>query len=134
MFLAAVSLYFLGMPTSHLINAFPARETCQCGHGHHCVASRVREVHLRDLTSSLHYRQHDRPLKNHFCLGFCFSPHSNEEGHEPIPLDLVLDELPQRELMPVNRRHGVRISSKVAENIAPRPRTGGTKNKVLGTI
>lgn len=34
------------------------------------------------------------------------SPHSDEEGHEAIPLDLVLDELPHGELVPVNRRHG----------------------------
>lgn len=37
---------------------------------------------------------------------FC-SPHSDEERHEAIPLDLVLDELPQGKLVPVNRRHGI---------------------------
>lgn len=33
------------------------------------------------------------------------SPHANEERHEPVALDLVRQELPEGELVPVDRRH-----------------------------
>lgn len=40
-----------------------------------------------------------------FARSLVRSPHANEERHEPVALDLVRQELPEGEFVPVDRRH-----------------------------
>lgn len=59
----------------------------------------------------MHHQRDARGVRG-CCLRVCSfvrslarSPHANEERHEPVALDLMRQELPERELVPVDRRH-----------------------------